>query len=256
LTTNGTLLSEQDIELLAAKEISATVSLDGLEKTQEKIRGKGTFKKTVSAIERMVQLGIKVNLQMTVSKINCKDARGVIAMGEKLGVERVSLLPMKQIGKGAFFEKNCLGKRMRKMMIEKIVREQKNLNTEVLFKSSLFNVYNEELKQFASTLDDETICGGCKAGIGGIFVEWNGDVYPCPFLRIKIGNLFQKNLNDLWQNSPLLNNLREREKIEGCSECEYWKICRGCRADALSATGDYLAKDPYCWLQKKKLNSS
>ncbi|MFH1234012.1 MAG: radical SAM protein [Candidatus Diapherotrites archaeon] len=252
LTTNATLISKEDIGFLAEKGISVTASLDGMKKLQERIRGKGTFEKATGTIRAMAESGIKVNLQMTVSKLNCKDARGVIALGEEPGAQRVSLLPMKQVGRGSFFEKNCLSKRMRKKMIEKIYREKRNWKTEVLFKSSFFNLYNNELKEFASTLDEDTICAGCKAGIGGIFVEWNGDVYPCPFFRVKIGNLFRQELGEIWQNSPVLNMLREPGSIKGCSSCKNWRICRGCRADALAATGDYLGEDPYCWAREEK----
>ena len=251
LTTNGTLLSEDDVEFLANLRINATVSLDGLEKMQDNIRGKGSFKKVTQTVKQMADAGIRVNLQMTVSKLNCTDARGVIALGEKLGVERVSLLPMKQIGRGGFFGNKCLGKKMRKMMIEKIESERNKWNTEVVFKSSLANIYNKNLAEFASTLDDNTICAGCKAGIAGIFVEWNGDVYPCPFLRIKIGNLYKQDLKEIWEESELLNKLREKENIKECSDCKYWNICRGCRADAFAATGDFLGKDPFCWAKEK-----
>lgn len=251
LTTNGTLLTAEDIAFLAEKGINATVSLDGLEKIQDKLRGKGTFKKVTCTIGQMVEAGIKVNMQMTVSKINCKDARGVISLGEELGVERVSLLPMKQIGRGTFFEKKCLGKEMRRKIIEAIEEERKNWKTEVLFKSSLANVYNKELEKFAETLPEDTICGGCKAGIAGIFVEWNGDVYPCPFLRIKIGNLFRQDLKEIWECSEVLNRLREQESIKWCTNCRYWQVCRGCRADAFAATGDFLGKDPFCWAKEK-----
>jgi radical SAM protein with 4Fe4S-binding SPASM domain len=251
LTTNGTLLTEADVAFLASQGINATVSLDGLKALQDKLRGQGTFEKVVKTVKRMVKAGVKVNLQMTVSKLNCKDARGVIELGEALGVQRVSLLPMKRIGRGSSFDKKCLSQKARKKIIERIEALKAGWKTEVVFKSSFANLYNQDLTSLAASVDRETICGGCKAGIAGIFVEWNGDVYPCPFLRVKIGNLFQQDLKEVWEGSEVLNKLREKESIKGCSSCKYWQVCRGCRADALAASGDFLGEDPYCWAKKE-----
>ena len=52
---------------------------------------------------------------------------------------------------------------------------------------------------------------------------------------------------EIWETSPLFKDLRDYSKYEGkCGECEYIKVCGGCRARAHAATGNYLAEEPLC----------
>lgn len=44
------------------------------------------------------------------------------------------------------------------------------------------------------------IRGGCTAGIASCSVLSNGDVIPCPFLRIRVGNIREKSLEEIWRN--------------------------------------------------------
>ena len=53
----------------------------------------------------------------------------------------------------------------------------------------------------------------CGAGINNLGISSEGDVYPCIFLREKIGNLKTDKLVDIWNNSITLKNLRERANV-------------------------------------------
>jgi radical SAM protein with 4Fe4S-binding SPASM domain len=72
-------------------------------------------------------------------------------------------------------------------------------------------------------------------------------VYPCTFLPIKVGNIREQTLIDIWRNSPVLRELRNREFLKGkCRECGYRETCGGCRGRAYACSGDYLETDPIC----------
>ncbi|WP_308420248.1 MULTISPECIES: SPASM domain-containing protein [Cysteiniphilum] len=61
-------------------------------------------------------------------------------------------------------------------------------------------------------------------------------------------------LQDIWQNSEIFKNLRDFKKYKGkCGNCEYIKICGGCRARAHFMRGDYLAEEPLCHYTPKRL---
>ncbi|MBO4648523.1 MAG: radical SAM protein [Lentisphaeria bacterium] len=77
----------------------------------------------------------------------------------------------------------------------------------------------------------------------------NGDVIPCVGLTIKIGNVYERQLADILQNSNVLRKLKDfRNTIKGpCRTCEKADTCYGCRGAAYQLTGDYLASDPLCW---------
>ena len=51
--------------------------------------------------------------------------------------------------------------------------------------------------------------------------------------------------------------LREPDLLGGkCGECEYKKVCEGCRARAFYETGDYMAEEPYCIYKPKMMNKA
>jgi radical SAM protein with 4Fe4S-binding SPASM domain len=88
---------------------------------------------------------------------------------------------------------------------------------------------------------------GCHAGVSYFSLRPNGDVYPCTFLPINVGNIREQSLHDIWYNSKILNQLRDRRNLKGkCGTCEYRETCGGCRGRAYTCTGDYFESDPSC----------
>ncbi len=92
---------------------------------------------------------------------------------------------------------------------------------------------------------------GCQAGRGFIGVSAEGDVAPCVHLldsEVLCGNVRDRALSHIFENSPILKGLREGGVLKGkCAVCRYGDSCRGCRSLAYYHTGDYLASDPTCF---------
>jgi radical SAM protein with 4Fe4S-binding SPASM domain len=73
-----------------------------------------------------------------------------------------------------------------------------------------------------------------------------GEVFPCRRFPISIGNLLDRPLKEIWEQSELIRTLRQKENLKGkCGRCPI-RDCRGCRSLAFALTGDYLAEDPHC----------
>lgn len=90
--------------------------------------------------------------------------------------------------------------------------------------------------------------GGCTAGIAACVIKANGDVIPCPFLRVKAGNIFEQKLEEIWFNSEIFALLRQRKNYQGtCGTCKYLSFCGGCRARTFSQTGKLNGSDPFCF---------
>lgn len=88
---------------------------------------------------------------------------------------------------------------------------------------------------------------GVNSGKGFIFVSYRGDVFPSGFLPLAAGNIRNKDLADIYQNSPVLKELRNAALLKGrCGICPYKEICGGSRSRAYALTGDYLEEDPCC----------
>jgi len=82
-----------------------------------------------------------------------------------------------------------------------------------------------------------------------------GDVNPCPGVSIQVGNIRENSLKDILHTSKVIHELRNiRENIKGrCALCSHNKLCYGCRGHAYQVTGDHLAEDPICWIDKPKM---
>jgi len=88
---------------------------------------------------------------------------------------------------------------------------------------------------------------GCLAGSGIVFVSHKGEVFPCGYLPVRCGNVLEETLSQIWQKSPVLNELARLDGLKGkCGVCEYRKICGGCRARAYAVSGDYMESEPSC----------
>jgi radical SAM protein with 4Fe4S-binding SPASM domain len=88
---------------------------------------------------------------------------------------------------------------------------------------------------------------GCLAGTSVCFVSNVGRVYPCGYLPVSAGDTRVQPFADIWNDSPVFQQLRDPEAYEGkCGDCRYQAICGGCRARAYAATGSFLAEEPFC----------
>jgi len=90
-------------------------------------------------------------------------------------------------------------------------------------------------------------------GISFAFISHTGKVQICGFLDIECGDVRQQNFREIWETSPVFQQLRDISQYKGrCGICEFHWVCGGCRARAYGVTGDYLAEEPYCIYQPRR----
>jgi radical SAM protein with 4Fe4S-binding SPASM domain len=88
---------------------------------------------------------------------------------------------------------------------------------------------------------------GCSAGLTYCGLSEQGDVLPCVLAPVKIGNLLEQDLNDIWANNEILHRMRDRKNLNGsCGQCAYNGLCGGCRYTAYFLTHDWLGPDVSC----------
>ncbi len=75
LFTNGVLLSKDKLKTLKVDEIQ--VSMDGLEFAHDKLRGTGTFKRSLEAIQLALDAGFDVSVSTMVHQFNKEDFDGM-----------------------------------------------------------------------------------------------------------------------------------------------------------------------------------
>jgi radical SAM protein with 4Fe4S-binding SPASM domain len=269
LATNGTLLNKENVRKL--KEIGlhyVEVSLDGANaNTHDFFRGKiGSFDQTIQGLKNCLNQDICTCIAITGTKNNLKEIPHVLEMSEKMGIDRFTLFNFVPVGRGKDIvaadpspqEREQLLQFFNKKLSEdhKIailsttpqlarVALQSHSPTHNNIIMPLAHMEATKISKRAKALAD--FIGGCGAGRLYCAISPEGNLQPCVFMPLVVGNLKTESLADIWLNSPIFEDLRDREKLKGrCSRCEFKFICGGCRARAYSYHKDYLMSDPGC----------
>jgi len=88
---------------------------------------------------------------------------------------------------------------------------------------------------------------GCTCCTEYIQMNFDGQLFPCSFLRLDLGNILTDGLKNIWENNEIVLQFRARYIEEGkCKFCKYTKVCGGCRARAFNETGNPFGSIPSC----------
>lgn len=268
LATNGTLLTKERVKLLKKIGLNyVEVSLDGANaKTHDAFRGKtGSFDQALTGLKNCVKEDICTCLAVTANKNNLGEIPAVLALAEGLGVKRFTLFNFVPTGRGQDIREldpspeereeilGLLNERLSEGSQIAILTTAPQLARVALQSSSpqedtvvpLAHMEATRISKKAKALAD--FIGGCGAGRFYCAVSPEGNVQPCVFLPITVGNLKTEKLEDIWFNSPVFHALRDRGNLKGrCGQCEFKFVCGGCRARAFAYHNDYLMSDPGC----------
>ena len=89
---------------------------------------------------------------------------------------------------------------------------------------------------------------GCLIGWNSVSILSDGTVLGCRRLpAVKAGKLPEQTFEEVMLGSPSLRAYRRHEYFEGCGECDFYMVCRGCPANVYSLTGNPLAANPLCY---------
>ena len=269
IATNGTLLTrDRARELKKHKVDFIQVSLDGTKEIHEKFRGvPGIYGKTIEGIKNSVDVGITTCISMTATKLNYRYVPAVMDLAEKLGVQYFMLYNFIPTGRGESVLDLTPGEReeILKLLWRRLNESRVNFLSTAPYYARIAlqnkkcylatHFYNVELSGRLTTLAD--FIGGCGAGRFYMGLKPNGDMQPCVFLPVKLGNIKQFSSGDeyleFWRKNRLLEKLRNKELIEICGECPYRYVCGGCRARAYAYFRNCLAPDPGCILAYRRL---
>lgn len=232
---------------------SYQISIDGLENTHDKLRGKeGLFNRSIDSLSTLKKEEIRSVVMFTLSKINKDDLIPLIKFLSRQPVDLFDFARLVPCGKGKEMTKDMLTAIEYRNLLLKVFYTYLDLrgskNTRFGRKDSLWNLLYKQLGllNFVNT-DDQIIRTGCSIGSRILTILADGTVYSCRRLPIKIGKVPNQNLRQIFFNSPKHNQLRKINLYEKCSECDLYSYCRGCPSVAFGATGNYFAPDPQCW---------
>ncbi len=268
LGSNGYLIDEDMAKKLKTAGIATvSISIDSSIPAQhDEFRGvAGAWDKAVNACKALRKNGILVQVNTTLTHDNYNQIDDIMTLAESIGVENFHLFFLVPTGRGV---------KLTDISPQKY--EEMITNTFAKVHKHRLNVKPSCAPQFMRIakgmgLDMRQWVRGCLAGLHYCRIYPNGDVTPCPYLPIKLGNVREQSFKDIWFNSPVFKNLRNTDCLKGkCGKCEYKNICGGCRARAYGLSSDfidycgdlhvpsdqrkdYLTEDPWCVYQPKDL---
>jgi radical SAM protein with 4Fe4S-binding SPASM domain len=260
ILTNGVLINHKVAwELKNAGIMAIGIPLDSANpESHDKLRNvPGAFEKAVKAVEACLDVDLEVVITTMALKDTFSDLPKRIEFIANMGVDQVAVYDLVPVGRGKDMMDQAMNQTQRKSLIRYLQHMQED-NEMVFTLSGGLPLYPEiasEMHKLSGTKPKDLLLKqfwidapvGCHAGVLYFSLRPNGDVYPCTFLPVKVGNIREQSLTSIWRNSKVLNELRDRSLLKGkCGECEYRETCGGCRARAYACTGDYLETDPVC----------
>lgn len=225
LMTNATLITEKNISKIVSAFDSVKISLDGsTAENHDFYRGRGSYARTIKAVELLDKFGAKISFAMVVTKNNCAD---ISAMAEIWG-GRLIFQPLFPLGNAT-----------------------SNKNLYLTGKEYFDALKAAGVIPFVDLPNAPKVVLKCALGDAEISVSSSGDVYPCQLLHhenFKIGNLKENSFDEIY-NSEKLNKFKMHtvDCISKCKDCDLKYLCGGtCQARHFSETGSIDVAGDFC----------
>ncbi len=273
VATNGTFFARKE-NLERAVKLGlryVEVSVDSARpQVHDRFRGvPGAWSRAVKALRNAVELGVSTGMATTITRMNVHEVPEILDLAEEIGVDRVVFFNFIPVGRG---EENAwldLAPEERELFLRTIYREMRRRRLEIVSTAPQYGrvvlqcTAGREVAPTHFYVGEHGIVkalaefiGGCGAGRIYAALQPNGDVTPCVFMPIRVGNVREKSFREIWDTAPLFKRLRSRDLLKGpCSTCAFRNICGGCRARGYAYFKDPLAPDPGCIYNKEEWNT-
>jgi radical SAM protein with 4Fe4S-binding SPASM domain len=246
IITNGMVIELYIEHIISSPIANIFVSLDGVSaEINDSIRGKGSFQKVVNNIRLLKSYGNTIIIMFTLLRRNIEDAVKLLQFCRQLGVDGYIIERFVPLGYGRQILSEVVSGEFLNRLYQEIFNQcNVEYNPEEAVKYRALQV------RFDNNNNIELYGAECIVGRHGIAVLPDGTVLPCRRFYLPIGNLQVQTLDEIWQSSDVLNNLRDKNNLYGkCRTCRI-SNCYGCRAMVYALTGDYMAEDLHCILKK------
>ncbi|MHC1611124.1 MAG: radical SAM protein [Candidatus Methanospirareceae archaeon] len=232
IATNGTLITKGVAKLLRRYNVGVVIGLDGMNpKVHDSIRGvEGAYDAVIGGIENCIAEKLYLHLNIVASRRNLDEIERIIDYGDKIGVYSYFIYNFVPFGRGEEIRDYALGKDDFKALLDLILDKQREVRAIIIpvaspeywaYALQCRGIHSRRVINFLGHL-----IGGCSAGKGMMYVKPNGDVWACPFLPVRVGNVREESVDRIWENLRAL----KFEHDENCHKCEYARVCGGCKA--------------------------
>ena len=272
LATNGTTVDDAIARRIVETGIQrVSVSLDGANaSTHDAFRGvPGSFEATLRGYDAMARAGVSLQVNATVARHNIDEVEDLLNFVIARKAAAFHVFALVPVGCGAQISDDA---RLSSEQMEKFLRwlflKSIELRDRIHIKATCATQYYRIMREVSreqgiplpgashghphgkghgSASGMEAMTRGCLAGSAVCFISRIGDVQPCGYLPVCVGNVRKQPFGEIWRNSQVFSALRDPGKLQGkCGSCGYRVVCEGCRARAYAATSDFMSEDPDC----------
>ena len=261
LLTNGCFVDGEIYDNLVKNQVWTSVSIDGPEEINDQLRGKGSYKKALSAIQKLSKGKILNGLAAAITTINYQHLDHIAALAEEYHANFVWYNHLVPSGRA----KSTMELTPTPEQYEWTLNHIWDLTQKYEGKFEIHvhcphyaRVVKQRIPADFQNWYENKFHGKCTyfAFGGYLSVTENGDLIPCfytdlqPSEPMMLGNIREKSLNTAWkeiQQSEYYKSFQDRNVLKGkCGVCEYRELCGGCRNRAYAYTGDIYESDPAC----------
>ncbi|GAB1692205.1 TIGR04053 family radical SAM/SPASM domain-containing protein [Krasilnikovia sp. M28-CT-15] len=246
--------------------------------THDAFRGvDGVYAVTTRAWRDAIDLGLKVQINTTVTRDNVADLPRIAAQVRDRGALLWSVFFLVPTGRGRRLHeldaqqtedvlhllydigltvpvKTTEAHHFRRVYLQRTILERRGVAAgQVLNLGPLYHRLRRELDELGLLRAARRARRPplqVSAGNGFVFVSHRGDVHPSGFLPVAAGNVRHQRLADIYRTAPMFTALRDPGRLGGrCGACEFRTVCGGSRARAYAVTADMYAEEPACVYQ-------
>jgi selenobiotic family peptide radical SAM maturase len=216
------------------------VSLEGLRRHNDHIRGSGHFNRTMEFLTLLRELDIYSMVMLTLTRANQDQ---VLPLAEILNA-RTNLFTFNRlamVGEGAALDSLATGDYERFLRSYMKAAESNPL---LRLKDNLFNIL-----QLHHDGEPGGGCAGhgCGAAFNFVSMLSDGQVHACRKLPSLVGNIHHNSLSEIYHSDIAR---KYRQGTSGCLKCGLKPVCGGCPAVAYGFGKDIFTDvDPYCFME-------
>jgi len=245
LGTNGVLMTpEVARDLKAAGCVRVGISLDDVNPAahDEWRQMPGAWEQSVEGMRHCREAGLQFQIHTTVTERNEHCITEMTDLAVEWGAAAHHIFFLVPAGRGEDVETETLKASGYERLLNRILEKQRQVEIEL--KPTCAPQFMRIAKRKGIPM---RFTKGCLAGTSYCVIIPNGDVHPCPYLQLKVGNVRETPFSEIWASAPVFQGLRAAELKGRCGACDCQDICGGCRARAYYYSGgDYLAEEPWC----------
>ncbi len=273
LSTNGTLITERNIESIAGVGYDYVgISLDGIGETHDKFRRReGAFAASMNGLRLCRQEGIKVGIRFTMTLDNASELPDLITLAEDEGVDKIYLSHLNYAGRGNTNRASDAAHASTRWAMNQMFNaswdyEQRGTPKEFVTGNNdadgvfLLHWARRHFPDQADAIEAKLgQWGGNSTGVNIANIDNLGNVHPdTMWWNHNLGNVNERPFSEIWNDlsDPIMAGLRKTPRqIKGrCGECRHFDICGGnTRVRADQITGDPWAEDPACYLDDDEI---